>query len=429
MSNKLYILYDNRAIAQLTSDTADNFNLTYEEEWKQTGFPISPNLPLSGDFSQKDVKNFILNLLPEGAGLDKLSELCQISKANHFGLLNAIGKETSGALSFGMEAAIETSFRKVSIEELTERILERKKTPITLWDEKIRLSLAGVQEKLPIAILNGEFGFGEGNLASTHILKFSNNANLVFNEHLSLEVARAAGLNVNNTKIQYFKDEPVLIVERFDRKVSADNDYVKKLHIIDGCQLLSMPPSYKYEHNFGSSRDVKDIREGVSFKKLFAARKHMATPLIYVQALIEWTLVNLCLGNSDAHGKNISFFVRSSGNLQLTPFYDIVNVTLYDEYDIKLAMGIGDQFEIMDISAYDLAYYCHLLNLKEKLLITIFEKVRKKILNKLESKDFDAFKYENDYFYNSFKDNILARMEYLSGSINDLKTSDFSGYF
>ncbi|BEI22908.1 hypothetical protein KKIDH5335_12400 [Vibrio fluvialis] len=39
----------------------------------------------------------------------------------------------------------------------------------------------------------------------------------------------------------------------------------------------------------------------------------------------QWMLFNLATLNYDAHGKNISFFVTPKG-LELTPFYDLVNI-------------------------------------------------------------------------------------------------------
>ena len=188
------IFYNHHVIAKLILSDSDDLELHYTREWKENGFPLSPCLPLQGVLDKKDVKNFVLNLLPEGNGLEELSKLFHISKANAFALLNAIGKETSGALSFGMSESIETSFREISKEELQERIKERKKTPITIWDGKVRLSLAGVQEKLPIAIIDGKFGFGEGELASTHILKFdTRDTHVVLNECISLHLAQKAG--------------------------------------------------------------------------------------------------------------------------------------------------------------------------------------------------------------------------------------------
>lgn len=430
MSSSMNIFYNHQVIAKLILSNSDDLELLYTEEWKQNGFPLSPYLPLQGVLDKKDVKNFVLNLLPEGNGLEELSKLFHISKANAFALLNAIGKETSGALSFGMVEHVETSFREISKEELQERIKERKKTPITIWDGKVRLSLAGVQEKLPIAIIDGKFGFGEGKLASTHILKFdTSDTHLVLNESISLHLAHKAGLSVNKAKIELFDHEPVLVVERFDRKILPTHQEVIKLHVIDGCQLLSLAPSYKYERNFGSTRDVQHIRQGVSFEKLMQHETKLDIPLLYKKALLDWSLVNLCLGNSDAHGKNISFFVNKS-TLTLAPFYDIVNVKLYATYDQDLAMAIGDEFEIETIKPYDLAVHCHTLDIKQQQLALSFNTISTRIKKELDNKDaLSNVKEINAAFYETYTHDVITRMDRLSKVVEEFKKIDFSEYF
>jgi len=430
MSSSMNIFYNHHVIAKLILSDGDDLELIYTDDWKQEGFPLSPYLPLQGVIDKKDVKNFVLNLLPEGNGLEELSKLFHISKANAFALLNAIGKETSGALSFGMVESIETSFREISKEELQERIRERKKIPITIWDGKVRLSLAGVQEKLPIAIIDGKFGFGEGKLASTHILKFdTSDTHLVLNEAISLHLAHKAGLAVNKAKIELFDHEPVLVVERFDRKILPTHQEVKKLHVIDGCQLLSLSPSYKYERNFGSARDVQHIRQGASFHQLIQHESKLDIPLLYKKALLDWSLVNLCLGNSDAHGKNISFFVNKS-TLTLAPFYDIVNVKLYTTYDQDLAMAIGDEFDIETLKPYDLAMHCNTLNIKQQQLALSFKTISTRIRKEFENKDaLTNVKEINTAFYEMYTHDVITRMERLSNVVDEFKKIDFSEYF
>lgn len=430
MNSSMNIFYNHHVIAKLIVSDSDDLDLLYTEEWKQNGFPLSPCLPLQGVIDKKDVKNFVLNLLPEGNGLEELSKLFHISKANAFALLNAIGKETSGALSFGMVDHIETSFREINKEELQERIRERKKTPITIWDGKVRLSLAGVQEKLPLAIINGKFGFGEGKLASTHILKFdTSDTHLVLNEAISLHLAHKAGLAVNKAKIEFFDHEPVLVIERFDRKILPTYQEVQKLHVIDGCQLLSLSPSYKYERNFGSARDVQHIRQGVSFQTLMQHETKLDIPLLYKKALLDWSLINLCLGNSDAHGKNISFFVNKS-TLTLAPFYDIVNVKLYTTYDQDLAMAIGDEFDIEAFKPYDLAMHCHTLNIKQQQLALSFKTISTRIRKELENKDaFSNVKEINTAFYETYTQDVITRMDHLKKVVEEFRKTDFSNYF
>ncbi|WP_259398668.1 HipA N-terminal domain-containing protein [Pseudoalteromonas sp. SG43-5] len=89
---------------------------TYEPEWINKGFAISPHLPLNGDFDSRDVRNYLQNLLPEGKGLDEIISSTTISKNNTFGLIKVIGEETSGALSFRASNSTlkQTSFREVT---------------------------------------------------------------------------------------------------------------------------------------------------------------------------------------------------------------------------------------------------------------------------------------------------------------------------
>ncbi len=399
---------------------SEEFSLEYDEAWKKNGFAISPKIPLYDNSPNSYIKNFISNLLPEGDGLEKLSEYLHISKANKFALIKKLGSETSGALVFIDGKALEdTKFRKISLDELTYRIKQRKKIPIEVWEGKPRLSVAGVQEKLPVAIINNEYGLADGDLASTHILKFDKkeNSTLVLNEYLSMNLARYAGLNVANCEIKNFDGELVLEVKRFDRELIG-NKQVKRKFVIDACQALCIPVSYKYERNFGSSPDVKNIREGISYKKLFSLVNECKVPILAKKAILEWTIINLCLGNSDAHGKNISFFKDKKG-MSLTPFYDIVNVDLYKEsYDHSLAMAIGDEFVLENLGAYDFVEFCEEHEIQIKQFINMFNTFSNKIKKAFESKNINEIGNIDKNFYTKYKSNVLTRIEALGKIVN-----------
>ncbi len=141
-------------------------------------------------------------------------------------------------------------FRVVTSEELQDLITLRQQISIAMWDGKQRLSVAGVQDKLPLLIKSsGEMGFGEGHLASTHILKFGRepDIHMVVNEYICMELARLVKLPVAEVRLERF-GEPVLLVRRFDRCLSTKG--VERLHLIDGCQMLDLPPTYKYERPY-----------------------------------------------------------------------------------------------------------------------------------------------------------------------------------
>jgi len=411
--NELDIYYNSIKVGTLLLKPQSNdIYLNYCDTWQQNGFSLSPLLPLDRNFTNNQVKNFIENLLPEGDGLDMLISYLQISKTNKFALISSIGRDVSGALDFIIpnSKAIETTFREVSSEELAQRIRKRKEIPISVWDDKPRISIAGVQEKLPITKLNGKYGFGEGKLSSTHILKFDKkDENLVLNEYLSLHLARVAGLNVAKAEIKYFENEQVLEVERFDRKIISDQE-IQKIHVIDSCQSLCLPVSYKYERNFGSGRDVKDIREGVSFEKLQSLINRCTIPLIENKKILEWTIVNLCLGNSDAHGKNISFFKDDNG-MKITPFYDIVNIALYkNDYETDLAMAINDEFNIDNIRSYDLIEFCDEISVKMNQFRIIFKKISNKIFQEFNSDFIKELRKKDKFFIDKYIINVENRI-------------------
>lgn len=348
----------------------DRYGLEYSPEWLAgQGYPVSPHLKPRECESEK-VRRFLSNLLPEGKWLEELSVDNQISKSNIFGLVALIGAETTGALTFQHGGAGQepgpTGFRTVGVEELTERIAQRRRISIARWDGKPRLSVTGVQDKLPMMVRpDGEMGFGEGELASTHILKFGKrpDMHMMVNEFICMELARLVKLPVANVSLLRF-GEPVLAVERFDRRWRESR--VDRLHLIDGCQMLDLPPAYKYERPFGKAGEGAQIRTGASLPKLFEACRLCRIPAKAIRDILNWTLFQLLIGNSDAHAKNISFFV-GKGGIDVAPFYDLLNIDIYgDEFDRDLAMAIGDEFVIGEILPYQLAEFCDACRLPQR---------------------------------------------------------------
>ncbi|CAH1594902.1 HIPA protein [Vibrio jasicida] len=306
--------------------TETEFSFIYEDEWKHTGFPISPHIPFDDQASPRSIENYLRNLLPEGEAFEEMIQNTTISKSNTFGLIRKLGAETSGALSFRVPNSEpqETSFRSVPDDEIIER-LERDLAPLVYWDGKVRLSVAGVQNKLNLLKRGDEWGFGEGKLSSNYILKFESGKApcIAVNEFFCMTLAKLAGLDVANVELTRIGKTRTLMIERFDRAYIEARDVVKRKHVIDGCQATDLPPGYKYERQNGDEGDGIYMRDGVSFPRLLSV-KTIDTVITNLK-LTQWMLFNLATLNYDAHGKNISFFVTPKG-LELTPFYDLVNI-------------------------------------------------------------------------------------------------------
>ena len=330
--NNLYVFIGHhKKIASISIPVGSDIeiSLTYEPSWIKEGFAISPYLPLDGDFDHRAVRHYLQNLLPEGKGLEEITSNTTISKNNTFGLIKIIGEETSGALAFKGEGcdAKETTFREVTADELGEKLIrfQAEGESITYWDGRTRLSVAGVQDKLNLLEVDGKLGFGEGELCSNKIVKFETGKApfIAVNELFTMLLAGEAGINVPPVEIRTYGGVRSFLIDRFDRRVVPDNSRVLRRHVIDGCQATNLPPSYKYERQFGDEGDGIYIRDGVSFSKLFEVET--ANSKAYQAQLVRWMTFNILIRNYDAHGKNISFFVDKNG-LELTPFYDLVNI-------------------------------------------------------------------------------------------------------
>jgi serine/threonine-protein kinase HipA len=350
-------------------------------------YPLSPALPLArpaADYASASIKRFIEHLLPEGRTLDVAVAYNGLAKSNIFGLIWALGAETAGALSFTGDAAAaqpagEPVLREIPLQELDQRIAEREHVPLTVWDGKVRMSVAGLQDKLLVyidqpLIEGGRLFLVDGQrLASTHILKPDTDnpktPHLAVNEHFCMSLARRMGLPVAEVGLLR-TPRPVLVVRRFDRAVEDTGAQlqVHRRHIIDVCQACDLPVAYKYERNLGSAPAVSHIRDGVSFERLFGCADLTANKAASRLAMLRWALFQFLIGNSDAHGKNFSFFVRPGGLLEPTPWYDLVSVLQYDGFDTELAMAYGDVFNHAEVSAFTLADFAARCGIDRKLM-------------------------------------------------------------
>jgi len=373
----LWVLFEDQTVGSLTYDVkSDEFLFEYSKQWvEEKKFHLSPHITPGGVTEKGSVTRFLENLLPEGEGLRNLARLLKVNSSNLYALISSIGAETTGALTIAQtEVSPPSRFRIIEREELAKRIGERKRQPITMWDGKPRLSVAGVQEKLPVIVRDGVFAMGEGAYASTHILKFGNERtqHLVLNEYFCMKMAAAAGLNVAECELLEL-NERVLCVKRFDRSWDGLKR-VRRLHVMDGCQALDLSPRTKYERFMGDEAHLKDITGPATLQNIYEFCNQTKVPAKARLELLQWVAFNLLIGNSDCHVKNVSFFVEDDG-IALAPFYDLVGVSMYPELEQSLAFHIGDTFVLEDVSAYHLAEMASELGLNPSFVASQLQKV------------------------------------------------------
>ena len=372
-------------VGTLSHDAQSNlFDFRYAEGWPPSpqSFPLSPQMPmfaaahavgarrfaeLPAEARSAIVRAFFQNLLPEGQALEVAAQANGVARGNVAGLLAALGAETAGALRVTLADSAtqaqpeEPTLRPLPLAELSERIRQRPDMPFAIWDGKVRLSIAGLQDKIAVLEERGELFLANGDgYASTVILKPAPTdarfAALPAIEHTCMRLAAAAGIAAASTRLLHVP-EPVLLVERFDRRRNSDGR-IERLHTIDACQALGLSPELKYERAYGDQEGVRHLRDGASLPRLFGLADLSPAPLAMRNQLLDRLLFNVFIGNTDAHGKNWSFFVGpQAGLLTVAPAYDLVDVesVAHEHMSTTFAMGIGDAFTADELTPFEWA--------------------------------------------------------------------------
>jgi serine/threonine-protein kinase HipA len=336
-------------VGELIQDEHGQMFFTYTESWlaNQNAIPLSHSLPLRNEtFKSNECRTFFAGILPEEEKRDIIARILGISPRNDFAMLERIGGECAGALTFlpvnETPSDENYQYRSLSKQELADILRILPKRPLMAGDEGIRLSLAGIQDKLAVMIKNHEIFIPLGSAPSTHILKpaIARFEGVVYNEALCLKLADAVGIPVAKSSIDSIDDIDYLLIERYDRIVD-DKGYIHRIHQEDFCQALSISPDMKYQNEGGPSlKQCFDLIRAVS-----------SVPVVDLKNLLDVVIFNVIIGNADAHGKNFSLLYRNH-HVTLSPFYDLVCTTFYPELSHHMAMKIGDNYGLDKLSMH-----------------------------------------------------------------------------
>jgi len=309
----------------------------YSTEWKD--YALSPTFPIiprafEDTANTRMVEWFFENLLPESRLRDLIASRDRIDPRDTWALLIRHGQDTAGALSLtpeGYTEAAEEILIPLSQETLQEKIEASRARNLPLmasWDE-IRMSLAGAQEKLGLRIeADGALFLPEGSAPSTHIVK-PENASADFpycpaNEFFCMRLAHELKVSVPAVGLLHLP-EPLYVIERFDREPlekcaeKGVGRAVRRIHQIDLCQTLGVPPSKKYESEGGLGlHHLFEVLRGTFIER----------PIVAANAVVHWIAFNYLIGNLDAHAKNIAFLMRGQ-KAAVAPFYDMLCVEAY----------------------------------------------------------------------------------------------------
>jgi len=295
---------------------------------------LSLSLPVGTQrYTQGVVRPFLDGLLPEGEPRKSIGRDLGLRADDTYGLIEALGRDCAGAVVIQPledpppPTPTTATAEQLSSAELEALVRDLRSAPLGVGG-RVRVSLAGVQEKLLLTLMpDGSWGRPVEGTPSPHILKpeIAAYPHTVENEALCMRIAKHLDLDVAAVETTEIAGRKLIVVERYDRVVAAGGA-VERIHQEDFCQATGTPPDTKYEEDGGPAlRRVAGILESV------------AAPGS-LEMLAGAVTLNALLGNGDAHAKNFSLLHRVSGGLALTPLYDLMCTRYYG--DDRLAMYV-----------------------------------------------------------------------------------------
>lgn len=340
-NHKLDVYLNQILTGQLSIDKYGDMSFAYEKNYleNENNPPISYSLPVQKEsYTTRQCRPFFSGLLPEAQLRATIARQLGISEKNDFALLVAIGGECAGAVALLPQdvpiAQLNPGYRIIKNTEVLEILQTMHQRPMIVGEDGIRLSLAGAQDKLPVAIIDGNIAIPMNGAPSTHILKPINRdfTSLIENECFCLNLAKKIGLNTVEAAIHYVESTPFLLVKRYDRVEAAQG--IQRLHQEDFCQALGISPEMKYQREGGPQ--ISDC-----FRLI---KKVSSLAVIDVKELLQGILFNVIIGNNDAHGKNFSLLYQGH-QIRLAPFYDLISTAYYPALATKMAMKIGSKYD------------------------------------------------------------------------------------
>ena len=171
---------------------------------------LSHSLPLRAEpFDDRATRPFFAGLLPEGQMRRLIARQFQVSGQNDFALLDHIGGECAGAVTFlasgqTLPTPVQTgAVQWLSDEEVVAVLDELPRRPMLAGKDGLRLSLAGAQDKLPVVFDGTRLGLPLKGAPSSHILKPAIHGveDSVINEGLCVALAEALQLKPARSKV------------------------------------------------------------------------------------------------------------------------------------------------------------------------------------------------------------------------------------
>lgn len=258
------------------------------------------------------------NLLPEGALRELVAKALNCHINNEFSILAYLGMNLPGALVASPIKAGEMPSWAL------EYRLSTEPQQIEVLHADTKFSLAGVQMKFSSAHVDGRYHIDQEFTGDMWIIKTPSTIHkgVPLNEYSCMKLAEAAGAEVPDIRLIRLEeleglpdirlpDEAFAYgIKRFDRSVAG------RIHTEDFAQIFSLYPSDKYQK--------------VNYEQLGNILYQTSSDrLSDIQQMARRLLLNILLGNGDAHLKNWTVIYPDGRSPYLAPLYDVVFTAPY----------------------------------------------------------------------------------------------------
>lgn len=268
------------------------------------------------------------NLLPEGALRTAVEAQMPTGKVSEFDVIKRLGGDLPGAVIVGDDPKTPVLPDAPPPQATAEDASLRTGLP------RLRFSLAGVQLKFSSMKNGGRLTLPAEGTTGRFIAKLPHESypDLPEVEFSSMKLAEACGINIAKCELlpaeaaqgipKRLRPGPsIFVVERFDRSANGS-----RIHIEDFNQVMGAVGDQKY---------ARANEESV----VNAVRRFSESGMVAVEEAIRRIVINLLIGNTDAHLKNWSLIFRDGFHPDLSPAYDIVSIVMLDK-DESMALKL-----------------------------------------------------------------------------------------
>jgi serine/threonine-protein kinase HipA len=208
---------------------------------------------------------------------------------------------------------------------------------ISMYNEHTkRLSISGVQLKYSLRLVGNKLELCEKN--GQYILKPIPSADHLEsmedapeNEHLTMQIAsQVFKIEVATNALIYFKDgTPAYITKRFDVKTDGTKYIQEDFAQITNRTKETHGESYKYD---GSYFEIGQL-----------IKKYVPASMVAIEHFFKIIVFNYVFSNGDAHLKNFSLIRNDSGELELTPAYDLLSTIIHTPRESDTALQLFEK--------------------------------------------------------------------------------------